>query len=121
MTTYSETLAAPAAQAAGVQQIRVLVRAPGTVTVTNAAGREGGALFWTGLPGPDPAWAELRAINCPVMAVAALAAAGRCGYGVNASDAGAAVAEETRGQVSLSRRNTISRGARRGRRACANV
>lgn len=76
VTTYSETLAAPAAQAAGMQQIRVLVRAPGAVTVTNAAGREGRALLWRGLPGPEPEWAELRAINWPVIAVAALAAAG---------------------------------------------
>jgi hypothetical protein len=76
VTTYTVTLAAPAAQAAGVQQIRVLVRAPGAVTVSNAAGREGGALLWTGLPGPAPAWADFRGINWPAMAAVALAAAG---------------------------------------------
>jgi hypothetical protein len=76
VTTYSETLAAPAARAAGVPDIRVLLTVPGAVTVTNAAGREGRALFWTGLPGPEPAWAESRAINWPVAVFTVLAAAG---------------------------------------------
>jgi hypothetical protein len=44
VTTYSETVAAPAAQAAGVPAIRVLLTAPGAVTVTNASGRDGRAL-----------------------------------------------------------------------------
>ena len=76
MTTYSETLAAPAARAAGIPDVRVLLTVPGAVTVTNASGREGRALVWTGLPGPEPAWAEARAINWPVAAFAVLAAAG---------------------------------------------
>ena len=75
VTTYSETLAAPAAQAAGIPDMRVLLTAPGAVTVTNAAGREGRALLWRGLPGPEPAWAETRAINWSVVMFAAVAAA----------------------------------------------
>jgi hypothetical protein len=76
VSTYSETLAAPAAQAAGLPPIRVVLTAPGAVTVTNAPGRDGRALVWTGLPDPGPAWAETRAINWPVALCAAVAAAG---------------------------------------------
>ncbi|HLW48216.1 MAG TPA: hypothetical protein VKW09_10670 [bacterium] len=75
VTTYSDTLAAPGATAAGAPEIRVLLTAPGAVTITNATGREGRALVWSGLPGPEPAWAETRAINWPVAVFAALAAA----------------------------------------------
>lgn len=71
--TYSETLAAPGARAAGAPDVRVLLTLPGSVTGTNAAGREGRALVWIGLPGPEPAWAEARAVNWT--AVVALAAA----------------------------------------------
>lgn len=74
-TTYSETLAAPAARAAGAPEMRVLLTLPGAVTVTNAAGREGRALVWTALPGSEPAWAEARAVNWFAVAVAAAAAA----------------------------------------------
>lgn len=75
VTTYSETLAAPGARAAGAPDMRVLLTVPGAVTVTNAAGREGRALVWAGLPGPEPAWAEARAVNwsAAIVAVAALA------------------------------------------------
>lgn len=75
VTTYSETLAAPAARAAGVPDVRVLLTVPGTVTVTNAAGREGRALVWTALPSPEPAWTEARALNWPVVVCAVIAAA----------------------------------------------
>ncbi len=75
VTTYSETLAAPAARAAGVPNVRVLLTVPGAVTVTNAAGREGRALVWTGLPSPQPAWTEARALNWPAVVCAVLAAA----------------------------------------------
>jgi hypothetical protein len=75
VTTYSETLAAPAAQAAGVPQMRIVLTAPGAVTVTNAPGRDGRALVWAGLPNPGPAWAETRAVNWPVVLLAAAAAA----------------------------------------------
>ena len=75
VTTYSETLAAPGARAAGAPDMRVLLTLPGAVTVTNAAGREGRALVWTALPGPDPAWAEARAVNWLAVAAAAAAAA----------------------------------------------
>lgn len=74
-TTYSETLAAPGARAAGAPEMRVLLTLPGTVTVTNAAGREGRALVWTALPGPEPAWAEARAVNWFAVVAAAAAAA----------------------------------------------
>lgn len=74
-TTYAETLAAPAARAAGVPDVRLLLTVPGAVTVTNAAGREGRALVWTGLPSPEPAWAEARALNWPVIVCAVAAAA----------------------------------------------
>lgn len=74
-TTYSETLAAPGARAAGAPDLRVLLSVPGTVTVTNAAGREGRALVWTGLPGPEPAWTEARAVNWLVVVAAVAAAA----------------------------------------------
>jgi len=74
VTTYSETLSAPAARAAGVPDMRVLLTVPGAVTVTNAAGREGRALVWTGLPGPEPAWAEARAVNWPVAVFGVVAA-----------------------------------------------
>lgn len=76
VTTYSETLAAPAARAAGMPDIRVLLTVPGGVTDTNAAGREGRALLWTGFPGPEPAWAEASAVNWPVVVFMVLAAAG---------------------------------------------
>ncbi|HLY21949.1 MAG TPA: hypothetical protein VKT83_05730 [bacterium] len=75
VTTYSETLAAPGARAAGAPDMRVLLTVPGAVTVTNAAGRDGRALVWTGLPGPEPAWAEARAVNWPAVVVAVIAAA----------------------------------------------
>jgi len=75
VTTYSETLAAPGARAAGAPDMRVLLTVPGAVTVTNAAGREGRALVWTGLPGPEPAWAEARAVNWVVVVAAVIAAA----------------------------------------------
>jgi len=75
VTTYSETLAAPAARAAGVPDVRVLLTLPGAVAATNAAGREGRALVWTGLPGPEPAWAEAHAVNWSVVVFAAAAAA----------------------------------------------
>jgi hypothetical protein len=75
VTTYSETLAAPAAQAAGVPDVRVVLTAPGAVTVTNAAGRDGRALVWNGLPGPEPAWAETRAVNWAAVVFAAFAGA----------------------------------------------
>lgn len=74
-TTYSETLAAPGARAAGAPDMRVLLTVPGAVTVTNAPGREGRALVWSGLPGPEPAWAEARAVNWPVIVAAVAAAA----------------------------------------------
>jgi hypothetical protein len=76
VTTYYETLAAPGARAAGAPEIRVLLTAPGAVTATNAAGREGRALVWRGLPGPEPAWAETRAINWLPVVFAGAAAAG---------------------------------------------
>lgn len=75
ITTYAQTLAAPGARAAGVPDVRVLLTLPGAVTATNADGREGRALVWTGLPAAEPAWAEARAINWPVAALAAAAAA----------------------------------------------
>jgi hypothetical protein len=75
LTTYSATLAAPGARAAGAPDLRVLLTLPGTVTATNAAGREGRALVWTGLPDPEPAWTEARAVDWPVAVVAAVAAA----------------------------------------------
>lgn len=73
VTTYSTTLAAPGARAAGVPDVRTLLTVPGAVSGTNAAGREGRALVWTGLPGPEPAWAESRAVNWPAVTLAAAA------------------------------------------------
>jgi hypothetical protein len=75
LTTYSETLAAPGARAAGMPDVRVLLTVPGAVTETNAAGRDGRTLVWAGLPGPEPAWAEARAVNWPVLLLTAAAAA----------------------------------------------
>src|SRR5215469_7286868 len=75
LTTYSQTLAAPGVRAAGVPDVRVLLTLPGAVTDTNAAGREGRALVWAGLPGPEPGWAEARAVNWPAVILAAVAAA----------------------------------------------
>ena len=74
LTTYSATLAAPGARAAGVPGVRVLLSVPGAVTETNAGGREGRALVWAGLPGPEPAWAETRAVNWPAVMLTAAAA-----------------------------------------------
>lgn len=74
-TTYSETLAARGARGAGAQEMRVLLTLPGAVTGTNAPGREGRALVWTTLPGPEPAWAEAGAVNWFAVVAAAGAAA----------------------------------------------
>jgi len=74
VTTYAETLAAPGARAAGTPDVRVLLTMPGTVTDTNAPGREGRALLWNGLPGVEPAWAESRAVNGPALVFVVAAA-----------------------------------------------
>lgn len=74
LTTYSATLAAPGARATGVPDLRVLLTVPGAVTETNAAGREGRALVWSRLPGPEPAWAETRAVNWSAVMLAGAAA-----------------------------------------------
>jgi hypothetical protein len=78
-TTYGQELgvsAARLAQQAGTQiSLKVTLAVPGAIVGTNATGRDGGALVWTEIPADAPLWVRTRAINWPVVVVAAAAIA----------------------------------------------
>jgi hypothetical protein len=78
VTTYGQELgvsAARLAQQAGQISLEVTLAVPGTIVGTNATGRDGGALVWTEIPADAPLWVRTRAINWPVVMVAAAAVA----------------------------------------------
>jgi hypothetical protein len=78
-TTYGQELgvsAARLAQQAGAQiSLKVTLAVPGAIVGTNATGRDGGALVWAEIPADAPLWVRTRAINWPVVVVAAAAIA----------------------------------------------
>ena len=71
LTTYSQELtvtAARLAQQAGTSVgVRVSLQVPGTITGTNATGRDGRTLVWGQIPPEATLWARTRAINWPVI------------------------------------------------------
>lgn len=75
LTTYSQELGVTAvrlAQQAGTQiGLKVSLDIPGTIAGTNATGRDGRTLVWTGIPQEGPMQARARAINWPVALFAA--------------------------------------------------
>lgn len=77
--TYSQELGVAAvrlAQQAGTQiGLRVSLEVPGTVVSTNATGRDGRTLIWTEIPQEGPMQMRARAINWPVVVLAAAATA----------------------------------------------
>ena len=79
LTTYSQELtvtAARLAQQAGTPVgVRVSLQVPGTITGTNATGRDGRTLVWGQIPPDAPLWARTRAINWPVILFMAAAVA----------------------------------------------
>jgi hypothetical protein len=79
LTTYSQELTVTAArlaqQAGSPVGVRVSLQIPGTITGTNATGREGRALVWGQIPPDAPLWAHTRATNWPVVLFIAVAAA----------------------------------------------
>ncbi|HKV46237.1 MAG TPA: hypothetical protein VJT32_16430 [bacterium] len=79
LTTYSQELTVTAArlaqQAGSPLSVAVSLEVPGKVTGTNASGRDGGALVWSGIPKDGPLWVRTRAINWPVVLFAAVAIA----------------------------------------------
>ncbi len=72
VTTYSEEISIAGGRLATVAgapvDVRVTLEIPGTVVATNATGREGRALVWTGLPADAPLRAQTRAVNWPLVA-----------------------------------------------------
>ena len=54
--------------------LRITLTMPGSVTDTNATGRQGGALLWVVSPTDTSLWAESRAVNWPVLSLFAAAA-----------------------------------------------
>lgn len=71
LTSYGQELTVTAAriaqQAGAPVTVRVDVQVPGTVTGTNATGREGRALVWAEIPKDAPLWVRTRTVNWPVV------------------------------------------------------
>jgi hypothetical protein len=79
VTTYADQVSVAtnllANQAGGPVNLRVTLEIPGTVTETNAAGRDGTALVWTALPAGTPLYGTSRVVNWPAVVLLGLAAA----------------------------------------------
>jgi len=78
LTSYRDDvslIAAGLARASGQPfNLRITLTMPGSVTGTNATGRQGGALLWVVSPTDTSLWAESRAVNWPVLSLFAAAA-----------------------------------------------
>jgi len=79
VTTYADRVSVAtnllANQAGRPVNLRINLELPGTVTDTNAAGRQGTALVWTELPADTPLYGTSRVVNWPAIVLLGLAAA----------------------------------------------
>jgi hypothetical protein len=75
VTTYRQELGVPAARiaraAGGPLTLKSTLTMPGRVVESNATSQDGNALVWTEIPSEGPLAARTRAVNWPVVVLAA--------------------------------------------------